>query len=57
MSDYKKYLCVLCGYLYDEALGDPDHGLLPGTRWPDVPLTWVCPECGATKLDFEMIEL
>jgi rubredoxin len=54
---FKKYMCVLCGFIYDEALGWPEDGIAPGTRWEDVPLTWVCPECGAMKDDFEMIEL
>ncbi len=51
----KKWLCVVCGYLYDEAAGDPEHGLAPGTRWAEVPDTWVCPDCGTHKADFEMI--
>ena len=54
---YKKYMCLLCGYIYDEALGWPDDGILPGTRWEDVPLTWQCPDCGATLDDFEMVEM
>jgi rubredoxin len=53
----KTYMCVICGYVYDEAKGDPDHGLEPGTRWEDVPLNWTCPECGAGKEDFEMTEI
>lgn len=54
---YRKYMCVVCGYIYDEELGDPEAGLAPGTRWEDVPLTWSCPDCGATKEDFEMVEV
>lgn len=54
---FKKYVCLLCGFIYDEALGWPEDGIAPGTRWEDVPLTWVCPECGAMKDDFEMVEL
>ena len=53
----KQYMCVLCGYIYKEAEGCPEEGIAPGTLWEDVPITWVCPECGATKDDFEMIEL
>ena len=53
----KKYMCLICGWIYDEALGSPDDGLPPGTRWEDVPPNWTCPECGARKDDFEMIEL
>ncbi len=54
---YKKYLCIVCGWVYDEALGAPQDGLEPGTRWEDVPITWSCPDCGATRDDFEMIEI
>ena len=54
---YKKYLCLLCGYVYDEEAGAPDEGLEPGTRWEDIPDDWVCPECGAMKSEFEMIEV
>ena len=53
----KKYMCVVCGYVYDEETGSPDEGIAPGTAWDDVPETWVCPECGATKDDFEMVEI
>ena len=53
----KKYMCLLCGYVYIEEEGWPEDGILPGTRWEDVPLTWRCPECGAMKEDFEMIEI
>ncbi|WP_349768837.1 rubredoxin [Sphingorhabdus sp.] len=40
--------------MYDEALGDPDTGLAPGTRWADVPADWYCPDCGATKEDYDL---
>jgi rubredoxin len=53
----KKYICLLCGFIYDEALGLPEEGIAPGTQWKDIPLTWRCPECGAMKEDFEMIEI
>ena len=53
----RKWMCVVCGYIYDEALGVPEEGIDPGTRWEDVPETWTCPDCGATKSDFEMIEV
>ncbi len=53
----KKWQCIICGYVYDESLGDPDGGLAAGTRWEDVPATWVCPDCGAGKADFEMEEV
>lgn len=56
-SAFKRYVCVVCGFIYDEAVGWPDDGLAPGTRWEDVAATWVCPDCGATKDDFEMMEI
>lgn len=49
----KKYVCTVCGYIYDEADGDPDNGVEPGTKWEDVPKDWVCPLCGASKEEFE----
>jgi len=54
---YKTYMCVICGWVYEEESGWPEDGIAPGTRWDDVPLTWTCPECGAGKEDFEMIEI
>ena len=48
----KKYVCDVCGYIYDPAKGDPDNGVKPGTAWEDVPASWVCPDCGAGKQDF-----
>ena len=53
----KKYECMMCGYIYDEALGDPDEGIAPGTTWEDIPEDWYCPDCGASKEDFEMVEI
>lgn len=51
-----KWECIVCGYVYDEAKGDPDSGIAPGTRWEDIPEDWTCPDCGVGKEDFEMIE-
>jgi len=48
----KKYVCELCGYVYDPAAADPDNGVAPGTAFEDLPDDWVCPECGAGKEDF-----
>jgi len=48
-----KYVCPICGYTYDEALGRPEDGIAPGTLWRDVPESWVCPLCGAPKSVFE----
>jgi len=57
MSEYKDYMCVVCGFVYSEADGLPDEGFPSGTRWEDIPANWVCPECGAAKEDFEMVEI
>ncbi|MBW5802844.1 rubredoxin [Coxiella endosymbiont of Ornithodoros amblus] len=54
---YKKYMCLLCGFIYEEEKGWPEDGIAPGTRWEEVPENWLCPECGAMKSDFEMIEV
>jgi rubredoxin len=48
-----KYVCTICGYVYDPEQGDPDNGVEPGTKWEDVPNDWECPVCGASKDDFE----
>ncbi len=53
----KTYMCLICGYVYDEAEGDVEAGISAGTRWDDVPLSWRCPDCGAGKEDFEMVEI
>ena len=57
LQQMKSYLCVICGYIYEEEKGDPVAGIAPGTKWEDVPLSWRCPDCGAGKEDFEMIEI
>ena len=49
----KKYLCVLCGYIYDPAEGDPENGIMPGTEFEDIPDDWTCPACGVGKEHFE----
>jgi rubredoxin len=48
-----RYVCTICGYVYDPEQGDPDNGVAPGTKWEDVPDSWECPVCGAPKDDFE----
>jgi rubredoxin len=53
---YKKYICLLCGFVYDEELGWSEDGIEAGTLWNDVPEDWLCPDCGAMKADFEMVE-
>lgn len=49
----KKYVCTVCGYVYDEAAGDPENGIAPGTKWEDVPADYQCPLCGVGKDEFE----
>ena len=49
----KKYVCTVCGYVYDPAVGDPDNGHPAGTAFEDLPDDWTCPECGAPKSAFE----
>ena len=56
-AGFKKWQCVLCAFFYDEAVGMPEEGVAPGTRWEDVPETWTCPDCAAGKSDFEMVEV
>ena len=48
-----KYKCSVCGYIYDPAKGDPEHGIPAGTPFEKIPDSWVCPECGVAKSDFE----
>jgi rubredoxin len=48
----KSYVCGLCGYVYDPAVGDPDSGIAPGTAFKDLPDDWTCPICGAAKEEF-----
>ena len=54
-SEFKRWICLGCGFLYDEALGLPEEGIAPGTRWEDVPDDFVCPDCGTPKAMFEMV--
>ncbi len=48
----KKYVCNVCGYIYDEELGDPSNDIAPGTKWEDLPDDFACPLCGVGKDDF-----
>jgi rubredoxin len=57
VSEAKTWMCLICGWIYDEAAGDAEHGIAAGTAWADVPMNWVCPECGARKEDFEMVQI
>lgn len=53
----KRWQCVTCEFIYDEALGMPSDGIPPGTPWEDIPEDWTCPDCSAPKADFVMVEL
>ena len=53
----KTYICVICGFIYNEKLGRPDEGIPSFTKWENVPETWTCPDCGARKGDFNMVEV
>jgi rubredoxin len=46
-----------CGWVYEQALGDPAGDISPGTAWEDIPDDWKCPDCGALKAEFEMVEI
>jgi len=48
-----KYVCMLCGYVYDETAGIPEAGIAPGTKFEDLPEDWTCPICGAPKSSFK----
>ena len=56
-APYRSWICLICGFIYDEAAGLPEEGIPPGARWEEVPPDWVCPECGAGKKDFELVEI
>lgn len=51
-----KYICTVCDWFYDPEIGDPEHGIAPGTKFEDIPDDWVCPLCGVGKEDFEKID-
>ena len=53
----KRFICLGCGFSYDETLGLSEHGIAPGTRWVDIPEDWHCPDCGTPKHRFEMVEI
>ena len=56
-NDMKVWQCVVCGFIYNEALGLPEEGIRPGTAWTDIPENWACPDCGVAKADFEMVQI
>ncbi len=54
-KDMEKWVCVVCGYVYDPEVGDPDSGIAPGTSFEDIPEDWVCPLCAVGKDQFERV--
>ena len=56
-NSFNTYVCIVCGFIYDEAAGRPVDKIAAGTRWADVPADWTCPDCGVAKADFEMVEV
>ncbi|MDA8260195.1 MAG: rubredoxin [Betaproteobacteria bacterium] len=51
-----QWVCMVCNWIYDPAVGSPEHGIPAGTAFNDIPDDWYCPECGVTKADFEPIQ-
>ena len=56
MGAKTKYRCAICSHVYDPAEGDPASNVPPGTAFADLPEDWYCPDCGATKDDFEPVD-
>lgn len=54
--ELSKYICLICGYEYDPAVGDEEYDIAPGIAFDDLPDDWVCPLCGAGKDEFELVE-
>lgn len=52
----RKWICRICGHIYDPAEGDPDSGIAPGTPFEAIPDDWTCPDCGVAKADYELLE-
>lgn len=55
-TNFKSFICIVCGFVYNEEAGRPEEGIAPGTPWADVPDDWACPDCGVAKADFEAVE-
>jgi rubredoxin len=53
----KTYICIVCGFVYDETEGRPEEGIAAGTLWSDVPESWARPDCGVAKSDFEIVAI
>lgn len=56
MKGSRRWKCPYCGHIYDEALGDPEQGIAPGTALEDLPADWACPDCAAYASDFVELE-
>lgn len=56
IKNMDKYVCDVCGYIYDPAVGDPDNGIEPGTAFEDLPEDWLCPLCGVGKDEFSKVD-
>jgi len=52
----QKWECSVCGYIYDPEFGDPDSGVEPGTSFENLPADWICPDCGASKAEFDALD-
>lgn len=55
-AGFKQWVCVICGWIYDEAAGSPEEGIAPGTRFADIPAAWRCPLCDVGKEDFALVQ-
>ncbi len=55
-SEFKQWICLICGWIYDEAAGLPEDGIAPGTRWEAIPDSWRCPLCDVGKNDFVLVQ-
>jgi len=55
-TNFKSFICIVCGFVYNEEAGRPEDGIAPGTPWADVPDDWACTDCGVAKADFEADE-
>ncbi|HXC94549.1 MAG TPA: rubredoxin [Edaphobacter sp.] len=56
-NQYHRYLCLGCGFLYDELMGLPEHGIAPGTPWEQIPEGWACPDCVTPRACFETLSI
>ena len=52
----EKYVCIVCGFVYNPAVGMPEDGIAAGTPFAEIPEDWECPDCGVSKADFEPLE-